>query len=124
MSDTPIKDALEKARDALSTYQYAGFGNSTNYRAQADAYDKAVEALPKIDAALAALAQQQEWRPIETAPEEGVFLVYMPDETMKFQVARWRPNVKVIGNVFAFDLTKPSHWRPLPPPPTEGDSNA
>lgn len=59
-----------------------------------------------------------EWQPIETAPEHGQFLVYMPDEPRnKIQAAEWHPNVKVIGNLFAFDLTKPTHWMPLPEPP-------
>jgi hypothetical protein len=59
------------------------------------------------------------WQPIETCPTEGQFLVYMPDEpTDKIQAANYHPNVKVIGNHFAFDLTKPTHWQPLPDPPT------
>lgn len=60
------------------------------------------------------------WQPIETAPEHGEFLVYMPDEPRrKTQAAEWHPNVKVIGNHFAFDLTKPTHWMPLPEPPQQ-----
>lgn len=58
------------------------------------------------------------WLPIETCPEDGEFLVYMPDGSRKIQAARWSPNIKTIGTAFAFDLTKPTHWRPLPPPPT------
>ena len=58
------------------------------------------------------------WKPIETAPQEGQFLVYMPAEKRQpIQVAKWYPNVKVIGNVFAFDAPPPTHWMPLPPPP-------
>lgn len=61
------------------------------------------------------------WRPIDTAPGDGTFLVYLPDEPRgkQMQVATWHPNVKVIGHVFAFDLTKPTHWMPLPDPPKE-----
>lgn len=58
------------------------------------------------------------WQPIETAPAEGQFLVYMPDEKRQpIQVAKWRPNLKVIGNAFAFDMETPTHWQPLPAPP-------
>ncbi len=57
------------------------------------------------------------WQPIETAPKDGTFLVYMPNERIKVQAARFHPNVKVIGGVFAFELTKPTHWMPLPEPP-------
>ena len=61
------------------------------------------------------------WMPIETAPEEGQFLVYMPeDKRSPIQVAKWLPNVKVIGNQFAFDLHKPTHWMPLPEAPNAG----
>jgi hypothetical protein len=59
------------------------------------------------------------WQPIETAPKEGEYLVYMPAERHPIQVARYHPNVKVIGNVFAFDLSPPTHWMPLPAPPTQ-----
>ncbi|WP_229011627.1 DUF551 domain-containing protein [Paraburkholderia gardini] len=60
-----------------------------------------------------------DWQPIETAPAEGQFLVYMPDEKRQpIQVARWHPNVKIIGGAFAFDLPPPTHWMPLPEPPT------
>ena len=61
-----------------------------------------------------------QWMPIENAPEEGQFLVYMPDDQRQpIQVAKWHPNVKVIGNVFAFDSHKPTHWMPLPQPPND-----
>lgn len=93
------------------------------YRKHAHAFPDLV-ATPAcaIDAMLefAALAQPEPvagWRPIETAPTVGEFLVYMPDEIQKMQTARFRENVKVIGGHFAFDLTKPTHWMPLPPAP-------
>lgn len=63
------------------------------------------------------------WQPIETAPDDGEFLVYTPNERRKIQAAEWHSNFKVIGNHFAFDLTKPTHWMPLPEPPTTGGIN-
>ena len=59
------------------------------------------------------------WQPISTAPAEGVFLVYMPDEraSERIQVAKWHPNVKVIGGCFHFDRKPVTHWMPLPNPP-------
>jgi hypothetical protein len=61
-----------------------------------------------------------EWQPIETAPESGVFLVYIPGERAedRVHVAKWHPNVRVIGGVFAFDRKPPTHWMPLPPTPS------
>lgn len=63
-----------------------------------------------------------QWKPMDTAPETGVFLVYMPAEREKdrIQVAKWHPNVKVIGGCFAFDRKPATHWMPLPAEP-EGE---
>lgn len=59
----------------------------------------------------------QQWVPIADAPASCEVLVYMPEEKTQFQVMRKRPNVTIIGNVFAFDLTKPTHYMPLPAAP-------
>jgi hypothetical protein len=68
-------------------------------------------------AALPAPAVPQ-WLPIETAPLEGVFLVYMPTDTRQpIQVAKWGRKIRVIGNVFDFDAKPPTHWHPLPAAP-------
>lgn len=52
------------------------------------------------------------WKPIETAPKEGCFLVYMPEARggKKVQVAYYHPNVNIIGNAFDFDMPKPTLW--------------
>lgn len=67
-------------------------------------------------------ASELVWRPIETAPAQGRFLVYMPEDSRQpIQVATWHPNVKIIGNVFHFDCKPPTHWMPLPPAPEAQD---
>ena len=69
-------------------------------------------------------AQAEGWQSIETAPKEGVFLVYMQDEVRparRMQVANWHPNVKIVGGLFAFDCAKGTHWMPLPHPPTSAE---
>lgn len=63
------------------------------------------------------LGKLGDWEPIETAPGHDDFLVFMPEERAKIKAAEYHPNVKVIGGHFAFDLTKPTHWRPYPPFP-------
>lgn len=60
------------------------------------------------------------WQPIDTAPVEGEFLVFMPDGIPQIQTGVWHPNIKVIGNHFLFDMWPPTHWMPLPTPPLEG----
>ena len=69
-------------------------------------------------------AQAQGWQSIETAPKEGVFLVFIRDEVRparRMQVANWHPNVKIVGGLFAFDCAKVTHWMPLPNPPTSAE---
>jgi hypothetical protein len=65
----------------------------------------------------AVTAEPSGWRPIETLPAEGEFLVFMPGERHKTQVMNAHVNVTTIGHAFAFDLTRPTHWQPLPQPP-------
>ena len=42
----------------------------------------------------------------------------MPSNTRTpIQVANFSPNMKIIGNMFAFDMETPTHWLLLPEPP-------
>ena len=58
-----------------------------------------------------------EWRPFETAPKTGEFLVYMPGEAVrKFQVMYRTERFAIVGGAFLFDLLeKPTLWHPIPP---------
>lgn len=63
------------------------------------------------------------WQPIETIPMDGSpVLVWCPEEISRrshVQIANYRPNCQIVGNMFAFDLcAKPTHWMPLPAPPS------
>ena len=59
------------------------------------------------------------WQPFDTAPETGTFLVFLPVERVgrQLQVMNARPNISIIGNMFAFDMSTPTHWHPLPDVP-------
>lgn len=77
---------------------------------------------------LAADAQPLEakgWMPIETAPKEGSFLVYLPEESAhkRVQPMHVRASFSTIGDTFAFDKSEPTHWQPLPPPPTQSEGS-
>jgi len=83
---------------------------------------------PSIEAAKEAWNRRSEteqqaepvaWQTMETCPEEGEFLVYIPSERpeKRMQVAQWRKNVKIIGHIFHFDSRPPTHWHPLPAGP-------
>jgi hypothetical protein len=106
----PAAQALAEAERLISLRRNVG---NAAYEAQCEEWLGALRAQPQ--AAEKVVAQ---WQPIETAPKDGEFLVYMPEERTKFQVARFHQNVKIIGNTFAFDLTEPTHWMPLPASPT------
>ena len=65
------------------------------------------------------------WRPIETAPKDGTFLVWLAEKHGAMDshvgVMRNHPNVRFINGLMAYDLAEPTHWMPLPPPPKETD---
>lgn len=67
--------------------------------------------------------EQSQWRPIESAPKDGTVLVWLsePHKSMNSNVgvALFHPNVRFINGLFAHDLPEPTHWMPLPTPPTE-----
>ena len=57
-----------------------------------------------------------DWQPIETAPKETIVLVFDPDEgvvTGSLWFSEWAldPGTRA-------DLLHPTHWMPLPAPPT------
>lgn len=80
----------------------------------------------EIAAAVLAAAEQEAWQPIETQPEEGNYLVYMPGaRVQKIQACRAAKGgdgkaIRTIGSLFSFDMPPTTHWRPHPPPPGDG----
>jgi Protein of unknown function (DUF551) len=91
-------------------------------------YDHLVRPAPVVPSA-AELAQEANpvgaWQPIETAPLRGVgqFLVYIPAEpdgpihvcTVCKTISGF---MSMIGGLMQWDRDKPTHWMPLPEPPT------
>ena len=87
---------------------------------------------PRIKAALL----ESEWQPIETAPRDGTIFdawlcdcnesdrqFYCTGETRRsagwyWNNGKFRPHVGLPGMT---TFIQPTHWRPLPDPPTEGD---
>jgi len=74
--------------------------------------------IDQLQAEVEALRKDAAWQPIETAPKEGEFLVFMPTNRSPIQLCTAHKNCTVIGNCFAFDLPKPTHWMHRPKPPT------
>lgn len=74
----------------------------------------------KLYAQAAPAVAAEPWQPIETAPQEGEFLVFLPTARMsKVQAARRNVNgVTVIGGSFAFEREPATHWMPTPDHPS------
>ena len=66
------------------------------------------------------------WIPVSEQPipvDGKTYLVWLerPLGRSRFSTANYRPNVKVIGNVFSFDAPAPTHWA-IPPLGPDGES--
>lgn len=65
-----------------------------------------------------------EWQDISTAPKDGThILAFASDEYRQpyYSVAQWAPERPEFGSVagwFWSFAIRPTHWMPLPPPPT------
>jgi len=61
--------------------------------------------------------KEDKWRPIDTAPKEGVFFVWLEEEhfttNARIGVMNRHPNCTTISGSFEFDAPRPTHWRPL-----------
>lgn len=53
------------------------------------------------------------WKPIETAPKVGDYLIYQP----KHPSGRYALEARICLNSQAGGVRKSTHWMPLPPPP-------
>lgn len=61
------------------------------------------------------------WRPIESAPKDGtdvlICKVYDDGSVSDFEIAGWDDELEWHG-LQDITLDKPTHWMPLPSPPT------
>lgn len=134
MTTPTTKEAMQAALKALEALTSAASPHDSNkgrsnegrwvtINAPRSLVDAAAVALTLLRSALEE-GGEPNWRPIETAPKDGLFLVYMPGErpSERIHVARWHPNVKIIGGLFAFDRKPATHWMPLSPEPGQAAS--
>jgi len=67
------------------------------------------------------------WQPISTAPNSGDFLVFIPG-TRPFHVCSKikvsNGTISIVGNHNSWDMDLPTHWHPLPDPPTSAATPA
>lgn len=59
------------------------------------------------------------WRPIETAPNSGTFLIYWkkPDKTNVIRIATALNGWIGYGDFYVHRAFEATHWMPLPEPP-------
>lgn len=68
------------------------------------------------------------WQSMETAPKDGTFILLLTTTNIRPQplpfTGRWLfgvPGCWVLVNAdLAIQRIEPTHWMPLPPPPSEG----
>jgi len=62
------------------------------------------------------------WQPIETAPKDGThFLAYWPEHDLDPHMKQYHVCHYAHGAIWPCWITEddlPTHWMPLPPPPT------
>lgn len=64
------------------------------------------------------VVDDEDWETIDTAPKKGCFLVWLPEPHLGSHIHTMRAGkVATIGSLFAWDVGKPTHWRPLPKGP-------
>jgi len=61
--------------------------------------------------------ERHQWRPIETAPKDGTYVLsWDPVEIGFLEVIQWKPWG---WETASFDSIAPTHWMPLPEPPKD-----
>lgn len=62
------------------------------------------------------------WQPIETAPKDGTYILGWNDELLSPVVMFWKMGPQYQSywaTAPAHYVKRPTHWMPLPPPPTD-----
>lgn len=62
-----------------------------------------------------------EWQPIESAPKDREVLLYFPASRPMSGRGIGHGEMMRVGALRAFPFRAPTHWIPLPPPPTRKD---
>lgn len=110
-----LEDANQMCRSAAAVV--ARRGEATNWSALADTLSASLRRQHEVMYPGAALspAAPKDWRPIETAPRDGTFILIWCDEVYKARFDK-------VCELWFFDVdgcaVDPSHWRPLPTGPS------
>ena len=124
-----IKATLTRARDALADcsakllHAYRHVGSVTADHVNGSLLPDIDALLPNLDAAIAAAG----WRPIDTAPKDGMIQLnrdgvydvghWDDDRYAKKPRPLWRGDLKHYRGPLWMRKNPPTHWMPLPAPP-------
>jgi hypothetical protein len=110
---------IERVRDAIWQAINPDGGPSPAMAPLVELYERAARAAMQAAAAPEAPeAPSDAWQPIETAPRDGTRVLLARAGIEAQHTAFWSEGVWRCGNQQYFN--KPTHWRPLPPPPQTG----
>lgn len=103
----------DEMHDAARDWSQKEYGKPIGIEASSGCWGAMLSAAPA--------PQGDGWREIDSAPKDGSsILVWLPKPRFGSNVQHMRTgNVAIIGGGFAFDCPKPTHWMPLPAPPSD-----
>ena len=141
-----LREAAEEMRQAHAYNNSEGWENETDAKAAYDDHLAAAQSLEDWEAAIGAggvsgplmgiaappTAQAEGWRPIETAPKDGALIVlgarngvwlgkYVPVYQSGYRPENPWSSMLLNHDHMAERYTRPTHWMPLPPPPTSAE---
>lgn len=116
--------ALERLIDALKDrMRHASYPleDGTMFRGPITVYHGEFVALRTLLALASQPPTDGGWEPIETAPKDGTEVMgYLP-VAKKARVVVWRLHWDQWQTVPGYNAAKPTHWRPIPVPPDQGE---
>ena len=130
-----LREAAEELRQAHAYNNSEGWENETDAKAAYDEHLAAAQALEDWEAAVGAggvsgplmgiaappTAQAEGWRAISTAPRDGTE-VLADTSGLGRVVVYWDDEESQWGTGLGYlDRGAPTHWMPLPPPPTSAE---
>lgn len=101
------------------------------FRGQRSVLESAISGMKAVETAIRAMKGGGGWQPIETAPKDGSRFLGWPchfDDGTRAAVTRWYEHPSVSGWITPeldcgdYEFS-PTHWMPLPDPPTSGESS-
>ena len=115
------RDKVREALDALDALE-----------AQLEAVGAGGVSGPLVGRAAPPTAQAEGWRPISTAPKDGALIVlgarngvwlgkYLPVYQSGYRPENPWSSMLLNHDHMAERYTRPTHWMPLPPPPTSAE---